>query len=177
MQMSCHVILDNEFVNFEGGLPEKLSDLLLFLDNFLIPGQRTLKKVFLDNVPLRKEYFEAFSASFSEIKCFSQEKTNRLHVLLQNFQQEVTDFRKILSFDLENILNTSQALLKILESILVALEQENYLLFTLQIPIYSQCMQIFIQCLESKDIGTLIDLVEYTLKTLVQETYKQSYAE
>ena len=74
-------------------------------------------------------------------------------------------------------MSTSQTLLKALESILISLEQENYLLFTLQIPIYSQCMHVFVQCLESKDIGTLIDLVEYTLEPLIQETYKQSYGE
>lgn len=175
--MSCQVILDDEMVNFEGGLPEKLSNLLLFLDDFLAQTQRTLKKVLLDNISLQKEHFEVSSTSFSEIKCFSQERTNNLQRLLQNFQQEITDFYKILSFDLDKILSTSQTLLKTLESMLIALEQENYLLFTLQTPIYSQWMQTFVQCLESKDIGTLIDLVECTLEPLIQETYKQNYGE
>ena len=64
-----------------------------------------------------------------------------------------------------------------MELLLKALEQENYLLFILQMPIYSQLIQLFVQCLESKDIGTLMDLVEYSLKPLSQETYKQNYGE
>ena len=173
--MSCQVFLDDEIVNFEGSFPEKLSELLLFLDNFLANHHKTLKKVLLDNAPLQKEHFDAFSASFTKIVCFSQLKTNNLKNLLENLDQAIADFYKILSFDLEKILKTSQALLKTLEALLQSLEQENYLLFTLQIPIYSQLIQLFVQCLESKDIGTLIDLVEYSLNPLSQETYKQSY--
>ena len=70
--MSCQVVLDGEDVNFEGGFPEKLSELLLFLDNFLANHHKTLKKVLLDNAPLQKEHFDAFSASFTKIVCFSQ---------------------------------------------------------------------------------------------------------
>ncbi len=173
--MSCQVFLDDEIVNFEGSFPEKLSELLLFLDNFLANHNKTLKKVLLDNILLQKEHFDDFSASFAKIVCFSQPKTNNLKNLLENLDQAIADFYKILSFDLEKILKTSQALLKTLEALLQALEQENYLLFTLQIPIYSQLIQLFVQCLESKDIGTLMDLVEYSLKPLLQETYKQSY--
>ena len=175
--MSCQVFLDDEIVNFEGSFPEKLSELLLFLDNFLANHHKTLKKVLVDNIPLQKEHFEAFSASFYDIKCFSQKKTNNLKNLLGNLNQELTDFYKILSLDLEKTLSTSQALLKTLELLLKALEQENYLLFILQMPIYSQLIQLFVQCLESKDIGTLMDLIEYSLKPLSQETYKQNYGE
>ena len=104
--MSCQVFLDDEIVNFEGSFPEKLSELLLFLDNFLANHHKTLKKVLVDNIPLQKEHFEAFSASFYDIKCFSQKKTNNLKNLLGNLNQELTDFYKILSLDLEKTLST-----------------------------------------------------------------------
>ena len=173
--MDCQVVLDDEIVNFEGGLPEKLSDLLLFFDDFLAQQQKTLKKVFVDHVPLQKAHFSALCGSFSEIKCLSQEKTDTLRPLLENFQQEITRFYKVLSFDLGKILSTSQKFIKQVKEILLTLERENYLLFILQIPLYSQWMQTFVQCLEDKDIGTLIDLEEFALIPLIEETYKQSY--
>lgn len=173
--MSCQITLDDEIVNFEGGCPEKLADLLFFFDDFLAQKQKTLKKVLLDDNDLKEKHFNESCNFFSKIQFFSQEKTTQLKSLLETFKEDVDKFYAILSLDLEKILQVSQTFLKKLEDILVTLEQENYLLFTLQISLYSQWMQTFVQCLENKDVGTLFDLETYSLKPLLQETYVQSY--
>lgn len=173
--MSCKIILDDEIVNFEGGCPEKLLDLLFSIDDFLAQKKKTLKKVLLDDNALKENHFNEACNSFCKIQCFSQEKTNRLKSLLDTFKSEIDKFYDILSLDLEKILQVSQTFLKKIEAILVALEKENYLLFTLQISLYVQWMQTFVQYLENKDVGMLVDLVEYSLTPLLQETYVQSH--
>ncbi len=173
--MSCQVLLDGEVVTFSGNIPEKIIDLLLFFDAYLADKQKTLTKVLLDDIALQEKHFEEESSCFLRIQMFSGEKTNYLKELFDVLNESVSHFFEILSFDLEKILQTSQALLKALKDVLIVLEREHFLLFTLQIQLYSQWMQTFLESLECKDVGTLMDLVEYTLKPLLQETYGQSY--
>ena len=179
------VYMDEEEVKFAGPTPRTLYDLLYFLTEHLKSAGRAICNVLVDgNSSAIDCKFNCKLADFKEVKIFSEKDlylefresmskyiTNAHHTLsdlksslLVESYQKVLEYSKIL-------VETIDCILQNLDAMKSAKQQSDSNdicdKFSLM---YNDILKKWISCVERKDIGAMLDIVNHELLMLLRET-------
>lgn len=166
--MSCVVILDHETVKFDGPQPPTVEAVLCFLEQFLNTSGKTFATIKVNDHLILPEDLPKSIDNIDSISCQSKNYDSlKLRQVFEALKSKIPSNTKILTSDWEKILEISKTFMQYLRSFLKVLQEECLWIFIQEERLYEQWMQTYLDCIERKDIGTLFDCIEFTLRPLV----------
>ena len=166
--MDCLVTLDGEEVKFKGEIPETIASTLNVLWNYLQGFQKIFSKIYVDKKPLDPSCLEIPLSKITTLDCFSKDfPREEVRTLFSHLKQAFPTLNQLLTSNFEDTLKVVGAFTEQLKQFLFQLESMHLWLFLIISPTYLQGLQILLECLEKKDLGTMIDCLEVELKSTI----------
>ena len=172
--MDCIVTLDDEMIHFEGNTPASVEEALGVLENVLREHGKTIRRIFVDGQPFWLKDTPMPLSSIGQLQCTSQVYDGEsMRQIFHELRQKQIPTDQMLAWDFETLLEHVQKFVNALQVFLEKLNERMYSVYLFNQALYGQCIDLLVSCLEKKDIGTLFDLLKFSIDPLISETESQ----